>query len=288
MKKSYFKAVTAALLAFIVAFSCMSFALAAEIKIVTPPKKTILYEGIDWSYNKTGKISLIRGIDLSVMVLSYNSKTVEYKVTNKFPNMYASSVAGGWTVGDNATKIGCTDFPSSAYTTLTLKFVAVDSISIINPPKKTILFEDKDWVLSGLGDVEFTELDLSGLVLKVKYKNGTIKNISYDDNKLISWSVPKGVDSAKPGYTTLYATFCGLRSPFTVNFLAKDAYLYGDANGDFKINSIDALAVLQHSVGNITLKDKNLTQADVTKDGKINSLDALNILQFTVGIQQTL
>ena len=288
MKKSYFKAVTAALLAFIVAFSCMSIALAADVKIVTPPKKTTLYEGVDWSYNKSGKISLIGGIDLSGTVLSYNSKNIEYKVTNKFPNMYASSASGSWEVGDNATKISCTDFPSSAYATFTLKFVAVDSISIINPPKKTILLEDKDWVLSGLGDVEFTELDLSGLVIKVKYSNGTIKNISYEDNKLIGWSVPKGMDSARPGYTTLYATFCGQRAPFTVNFLAKDAYLYGDVNGDYKINSIDALAVLQHSVGNITLKDKHLTQADVTKDGKINSLDALKILQFSVGIQQTL
>ena len=56
----------------------------------------------------------------------------------------------------------------------------------------------------------------------------------------------------------------------------------------FKINSIDALAVLQHSVGNITLKDKYNVQADVTRDGKINSLDALSILQFVVGIQTTL
>lgn len=288
MKKSYIKVTISAMLAFVVAFSCMSIAIAANVKVVTPPSKTTLYQGIDWSYNKSGKVALIGGINLSGTVLSYNSKTVEYKVTNKFPNMYPSPASGSWALGKNTMKITCSDFPSSVYAEITVNFVGVDSISIINPPKKTILREGTDWVLSGLGDVEFTELDLTGLSLKVKYTDGTVKNISYDDNKLIGWSVPKGVDSAEPGYTTLYATFCGKSAPFTVNFLAKDAYLYGDTNGDFKINSIDALAVLQHSVGNITLKDKYNVQADVTRDGKINSLDALSILQFVVGIQTTL
>lgn len=288
MKKSYIRAAISALLAIVVALSCMIVAIAANVKIVSPPDKTDLYQGIDWAYNKSGKLSLVGGIDLSGTVLSYNSKTVEYSIKDKFPNMYSSPVSGSWTVGKNTVKITCSDFPSSVYATYTLNFVSVESVAVLNPPKKTILREGIDWTLSGLGDVEFTELDLTGLVLKVKYSNGTFKNISYDENKLIGWSVPKGVDSAEPGYSTLYATFCGERAPFTVNFLAKNAYLYGDANGDFKINSIDALAVLQHSVGNITLKDKYYTQADVTKDGKINSLDALSILQYVVGIQQTL
>ena len=288
MKKSYFRAAISALLALIVAFSCMSIAIAADVKIVTPPTKTTLYQGIDWAYNKSDKISLVNGIDLSGTVLSYNSKTVAYKVTNKFPNMYSSSASGSWALGKNTIKITCTDFPSSVYAETTVTFVAAESISITSMPKKTILHEDVDWTLSGLGDVEFTELDLTGLVIKVKYTDGTVKNVSYDTNKLISWSVPKGVDSIEPGYSTMYVTFCGLRAPFTLNFLAKNAYLYGDVNGDIKINSIDALAVLQHSVGSITLKDKYLVQADVTKDEKINSLDALKILQFVVGIQQTL
>lgn len=288
MKKSYIRTAISAFLAFVIAFSCMSTAIAADVKIVTPPKKTSFYQGIDWSYNKSGKIALIGGIDLSGTVLSYNSKTVEYKVTNKFPNMYSSSVSSSWAVGKNTMKITCSDFSSSVYAEMTVNFIAVDSISVLNPPKKTILHEDKDWKLSGLGDVEFTELDLTGLSIKVKYTDGTVKTIAYNDNKLIGWSVPQGVDSIDPGYATMYATFCGKRAPFTLNFLAKNAYLYGDANGDIKINSIDALSVLQHSVGNITLKDKYIIQADVTKDGKINSLDALKILQFVVGIQQTL
>lgn len=56
----------------------------------------------------------------------------------------------------------------------------------------------------------------------------------------------------------------------------------GDINGDSKINSSDALLVLQYAVGK--LKDIDKKAADITGDGKINSSDALKILQISVGI----
>lgn len=57
----------------------------------------------------------------------------------------------------------------------------------------------------------------------------------------------------------------------------------GDVNGDGSINSVDALHVLQHSVGSKTLTDEQKKRADVTKDGNVNSQDALKILQYSVG-----
>lgn len=57
----------------------------------------------------------------------------------------------------------------------------------------------------------------------------------------------------------------------------------GDVNSDGNIDSSDALLVLQHSIGQITLKDEKFTCADVNKDNNINSFDALAILQYAVG-----
>ncbi len=58
----------------------------------------------------------------------------------------------------------------------------------------------------------------------------------------------------------------------------------GDVNNDSKINSNDALMVLQSSTGKLTLSSKQTSLADVNKDKKVNSSDALKILQFATGI----
>lgn len=57
----------------------------------------------------------------------------------------------------------------------------------------------------------------------------------------------------------------------------------GDVNGDGKINSMDALWVLQAASGKRTLIDTQKAAADVNNDNKINSMDALWILQAASG-----
>ena len=58
--------------------------------------------------------------------------------------------------------------------------------------------------------------------------------------------------------------------------------LLGDTSSDSKINSNDALLILQHSVGSKTLSGYPLISADWNGDGKVNSLDALEVLKFSV------
>lgn len=60
------------------------------------------------------------------------------------------------------------------------------------------------------------------------------------------------------------------------------AAVRGDVDGNGKVNSSDALTVLQYSVGQIKTISK--TKADINGDGKINSSDALMILQISVGM----
>ena len=62
------------------------------------------------------------------------------------------------------------------------------------------------------------------------------------------------------------------------------AKIYPDVNADTKVNSSDALLVLQHATGIKMLTGKNLKNADTNGDAKVNSTDALIILQIATGI----
>lgn len=68
-----------------------------------------------------------------------------------------------------------------------------------------------------------------------------------------------------------------------IHFEASESNAVGDVDGDGKINSSDALACLQYSVGKTGLTENAFKVADVDKNGKVNSSDALKILQFVVG-----
>ena len=58
----------------------------------------------------------------------------------------------------------------------------------------------------------------------------------------------------------------------------------GDIDRDGKVNSSDALLILQHAVESVLIKDEQLKlSADINDDKVINSSDALLVLQYAVG-----
>lgn len=67
------------------------------------------------------------------------------------------------------------------------------------------------------------------------------------------------------------------------SFTSYQSYTLGDVNEDGKINTVDAMRVLQFAVGKITLSDVQLLAANVNGDTKVNTVDAMRILQFAVG-----
>ncbi len=58
----------------------------------------------------------------------------------------------------------------------------------------------------------------------------------------------------------------------------------GDVSGDGKVNSNDALLVLQYATGLIELTEEQFERANVNGDKQVNSGDALKILQFATGL----
>lgn len=269
------------LLSVILAFSVFTVLSSAKsITVIKQPDKRTFYQGIDWMYNKSNIISLTADPDLTGTVLSDGSTNVEYK-PSKMPNMYAKPDSGKWIEGSNTMRIYCDDF--TGYATTTVKFVTVSSISVVTPPSNTVYIKGTDWKAGPMGDVEFTSCDLTGLKLSVKYSDGSVKSVSYPENQLISWSVGTDYADIYPGDATLYALFCGKLAPFSVTFANTNPFKLGDVTKDGKINSYDALVILQSATGSTTLDSSKQKLADVNKDGKINSLDALLVLQYTVG-----
>lgn len=58
----------------------------------------------------------------------------------------------------------------------------------------------------------------------------------------------------------------------------------GDANGDGSVDNIDAMLVMQYTVGIIGGSDLHLDVVDVNGDGVVDNIDAMLIMQYTVGI----
>ncbi len=82
----------------------------------------------------------------------------------------------------------------------------------------------------------------------------------------------------------IFSLILALCLTFSVCICAQ-AKALGDVNGNGKVDSTDALTVLQFVVSKVKTIDKDT--ADVNLDTKINSTDALMILQISVGLAET-
>ena len=61
-------------------------------------------------------------------------------------------------------------------------------------------------------------------------------------------------------------------------------YLLGDVNGDGHINASDAILIMRHVLGVITLTDEQMIRADYNQDGQINASDALGIMRYSLNV----
>ncbi len=115
----------------------------------------------------------------------------------------------------------------------------------------------------------------------VKYYRSSGKQTYYSSTKILFYGVPNyTTGSANPttNSTTVKPTTTTAK-PTTTTV----ATVLGDINGDKKVNSIDALSILEFSVGNRNLTQTQQKICDMDKDGKVNANDALRILHIATG-----
>lgn len=198
---------------------------------------------------------------------------------------------------------------------------SIKKLEIVSVPTKTTFYKGTDWDYGhwtypeGDGFGEFTPdgknisfmhqgglfsryqdrgmLDMNGLVVKITYTDGKTKNITYKETKNSNGVVTQNIyyspvggefkvgeniiEVYLPEDFNAYATY-------KINIVENSGQLKGDVDSNSKINSTDALLVLQHTVKLVTLTTAQQTIADMNDDKKINSMDALRILQISVGM----
>lgn len=119
-------------------------------------------------------------------------------------------------------------------------------------------------IYTDVSDVQITESTIRYIDQKAD-TNGTVTFTVYPDSMQSSTILLSGGTE-------------GLRIVATVTV----PYKIGDANGDTKVNIIDASTIARHVVKSITLSGNRFLAADVTHDGKVNILDASKIARYVV------
>ena len=65
---------------------------------------------------------------------------------------------------------------------------------------------------------------------------------------------------------------------------SKEIVIYGDVNGDSKVNVLDAIIINRYTISLSEIKGVCMVGADVNRDGKVNVLDAIIINRYTIGL----
>lgn len=135
---------------------------------------------------------------------------------------------------------------------------------------------DEQYVVFLLKDSEVPTEGSIRYINQAAGKGGTVTFNVYPENLTETGTYSLYVSGTDKAYTQV-ATFS------VTNTWTEAEYILGDVDGNGKIDSIDALMVLQYNAqieGHDELTEQQLLAADVNQDNKVDSLDALAILQI--------
>ena len=172
--------------------------------------------------------------------------------------------------------------------TMTLNLNAGDTVTVSYSKDSSVSNnQDRGWVtlvydqitVTESTDVPVEELDLKcDETVECDYCNTVIAGSSgHVSDEWIFDTLPSIYEAGKKHKE---CTVCG--ESYETDTVAEK--IIPDINGDGKINSMDALIILNMSVGNeVNISDEAMLKTDVNGDGKVNSMDALIVLNIAVG-----
>ena len=185
----------------------------------------------------------------------------------------------------------------SSHTSLTSLNVSATKITSIDLSHNTRLdnLYCKDNALTELDLSHNSSLPLNSMAVVGDGKIGTeLLNVAntfaayaYPDEgaEFIGWYTPSGTLLSTDAVYTFYSSTSNkqLVAHFT-EAPEPPVGLIGDVNFDGSVDVADALLVMRHAMGIITLTDEQLAVADLDGDGAITISDAIIIMRITMGI----
>ncbi len=113
--------------------------------------------------------------------------------------------------------------------------------------------------------------------------------VANGEYKLAAWRPAYDISNKHYAYAVRITDVTVNGTDVNVDENATKLWLYGDVNGDGKINTIDATNISAYVVGNnSSINEDNKEAADANGDGKINTIDATNVSAYVVGNSSSL
>ncbi|MEE3450863.1 MAG: dockerin type I repeat-containing protein [Acutalibacteraceae bacterium] len=217
-------------------------------------------------------ISLLLSICIMLCcMLSVSADEISYK-----GKKVALKAAKGDTV-EISVSVGGVKKASGVHLVFTFDNSCLKYNSYTSSEGKALVINDADYELSWstLFNAKGTDFDTKKEIITFNFT--ALSDISLDDKKM-TYYIKEFFDV---NMTDLPQTAVSVVSK--TNGETVKGKLWGDANGDDKISTSDALVILRHSI-NITQIDENrINICDVNNDGKITANDSMQITRYSIG-----
>ncbi len=197
------------------------------------------------------------------MIVPYSSESIDIKPV--LSDSKATVKGGGkhtLKVGDNEIKLTVTS-TSGLVSTYILNISREKSAGVtVTKPEITGKYKIDIYITNIQPNTK-----LADFITNFGVKNGSVKILN------ASGAEKKDGNIATGDRVYIYKTDGTLFSSYAV-------VIYGDANGDGKVNSTDRLRIRRYILREVTLEGEYLEAADANDDGKVNSTDRLRIRKY--------